>query len=244
MALDGVAEAALRARARNLQALHIRLMFCDPTRQEWAADPDAVLAAFGLRPADRGLIADITTEQFKAEAHGRRTVVERGIGRCFRGTLARLAERAAEDGRMESDPGFDTFLCSDYFLDPRHGLPHSSGVGPGYENVSKWFFWLRREFALDRTGADIALRGAADADFAAWLINQYKRPHDPFYDRFQGGLFWPRDLAEPLPVMLLTEAYMLMTITDAKTAARLPRIGLIDLDALRPPPFQAEPTLT
>ncbi len=44
MALDRAAETALRARARNLQALHIGLMFCGPTRQDWSADADAVLA--------------------------------------------------------------------------------------------------------------------------------------------------------------------------------------------------------
>ncbi|MEE8445816.1 MAG: hypothetical protein V3S44_10730 [Alphaproteobacteria bacterium] len=237
MILDREAEAALRARARKLQALHINLLFCRPTRQGWADDPDAVLAAFGLEPADRELIADITTEQFQAEAHGRRAVVERGIGRCFESTLARLAERAA-------GPGFDEFLCSEYFLDPRHGLPHRSGVGPGYENISKWFFWLRHTCALDRPGADIALRTDAYAEFAVWLIDEYKRPHDPFYDQFQGGLFWPRSPGEALPVMLLTEDYMQVTVTDARTADQLPEIGLIDLDTLRPPEHQPEPTLS
>lgn len=237
MPLDRAAEAALRERARKLQALHISLLFCARTRERWTAGPDAVLAAFGLAPGDRALIADITTEQFGAEAHGRRVVVERGIGRYFGSTLALLSERG-------TDPGFDDFLCSEFFLDPRHGLPHRSGVGQGYENVSKWFFWLQHEFALDRPGADVALRTEAYAEFAVWLIDEYKRPHDPFYDQFQGGLYWPQSPGEALPVIVLTEDYKQVTIPDAKIADQLPRIGLVDLDTLRPPELEAEPSLT
>lgn len=228
-------QAALRDRARSLQSLHIRLLFCRHTRAAWRDSPERVLKDMGLPAETKTQFADIASDQFKAESHGRRVVVERSVAQFFKETQNCLAQRTASTGFTASIPTFDDFLCSDYFLDPRNGLPHASGVGSGYENISKYFFWLRHAFALARAGADIDLRTHAYSEFAIYLVNQVNRPHEPYYDQFKGGLYWPKVPGEPMPVMLLSDKFVLFTIGNAETAAQLPGIGLLNLDDLNPP---------
>lgn len=241
--IDGTEERALRDRARHLQALHIRLLFCRHTRDAWLAAPDKLLSDFGLSADDYSLFPDITGDRFKAESHGRRVVVERAVANSFGETQQYLVKHAAGSGFSGGDPTIDDFLCSDYFLDPHSGLPHSSGVGPGYENISKYFFWLRDTCGLDRPAADVTLRTHAYSEFAIYLITQYQRPHDPYYDQFQGGLYWMETPGIAMPVMLLSDKFVRYTLGNADTVAQLPSAGLIDLDQLSPPDWADEATL-
>lgn len=227
----------MRERAGKLQALHVRLLFCCQTRTAWRADPNAVLKSFDLPEDAAPLFVDLDSDNFQTEAHGRRVGVEKNIERY----LPRTQEivKALPDG----GPGFDDFLCSDNFFDPTHSLPHASGVGPGYENISKYFFWLRDAYGLGQPGTGIELRNAAYSEFSAWLINEFKRPHEPYYDRFKGGLYWHHTPGEELPMMLLSDKYVLFTLKNRDTIAQLPVIGLIDLDQLTPPEHLEPPAM-
>ena len=244
--MQGGAEAGsagIRERARKLQELHVRLLFCHRTRNLWRTAPEEVLSTFGLEGDARGLLADIEGAQFQAEAHGRRVGVQKGVERGFPKTQKYLAAQAdaAKNGppSFEDSPGFEDFLGSDHFFDPSCGLPHSSGIGSGYENISKYFFWLRDAHRLAHPETDVTLRNSAYEEFATYLINQYNQPHVPYFDRFKGGLFWRREPGRELPVMLLSDKYALFTLASRETIAQLPVIGLIDLDDLVPEPGQA-----
>jgi hypothetical protein len=147
---------------------------------------------------------------------------------------------AAGSGWNGTAPAFDDFLCSPYFFEPGRALPHPTGVGPGYENVSKYFFWLREVMRLDRPEADAELRTAAYVDFAVYLLKEYARPHIPYYDRFKGGVHWRQRADIPSPEILVTEDGKMMSIGDAATIAGLSRIGLVDLDRLQPPSLREE----
>ena len=243
MTLDPAAETALRNRAGRLQALHIKLLFCRHTREAWSKSPETVLDELGLPLDTKNLLVDIGSDQFKAESYGRRIMVERSVSNSFGGTRKYMAQNAAASGDRGADPTFDDFLCSEYFLDPRHGLPHSSGIGPGYENISKYFFWLRTAVGLDRESVDVTLRTHAYSEFAFYLINQFKRPHEPFYDQFQGGLYWVKAPGTPMPVMLLSDKFVLYTLNSSETVAQLPDSGLVDLDRFSPPEWRMEETL-
>ena len=226
-----------------MQALYIGLLFCRSTRDAWLAAPDALLRDHGLTADDRRLFPDITGDRFKTESHGRRVVVERAIGNSFSETQKYLATRAAASGFSDINPGIDDFLCSDFFLDPHRSLPHSSGVGPGYENISKYFFWLRDSHGLDRPATDVTLRTHAYSEFALYLITQYQRPHDPYYDQFQGGLYWVETPGIAMPVMLMSDKFVRYTLGNADTVAQLPGAGLVDLDQLAPPDWVDEAML-
>jgi hypothetical protein len=233
---EPTAEQVLRDRARKLQALHIKLLFCPTTQEKWLTEASKVLDAFGLPSNMQDRIPDITTDQFKAESIGRRTLVERSIGKAFPETKLHLET-------SPDSPPFNDFICSDEFFDPKSGLPHSSGVGPGYENISKYFFWLKQETKLNSADCDLDLRNKVYTEFATWLINEFNRPHDPYYDQFEGGLYWVQNPNENKPVILLSDEYVLYTLNDPKTINQLPQIGLTDLDGVEPPDWPDEATL-
>ncbi|MBK20116.1 MAG: hypothetical protein CMM52_14885 [Rhodospirillaceae bacterium] len=233
---DQATENEIRERARKLQALHVKLLFCRATQENWLQNPNTILAEFNLPASARDKIADITTDQFRAESHGRRGLVERSLAKTFPETQKHLEISSAQ-------ASFEAFLCSEDFLNPKTGLPHISGVGQGYENNSKYFFWLKRTMRLASADCDVELRNKAHTEFATWLINEYKRPHDPYFDQFEGGLYWMQTPGAAKPVILLSDQFVVYTLNDPNTISQLPKIGLTDLDDVSPPDWPEEETL-
>jgi hypothetical protein len=233
---DEAVENALRDRARKLQALHIRLLFCPITQNNWLTESVAVLDTFGLPAEMQDRIPDITTDQFKAESNGRRIIVECSIRKAFPETQQYLDTHPGS-------PTFDDFICSENFFNPKSGLPHTSGVGQGYENDSKYFFWLKQNMQLTEPNCDIGLRDKLYTDFATWLINEYNRPHDPYFDQFEGGLYWAKKPEDDKPVILLSDEYVLYTLNDPNTVKQLSKIGLTNLDEVERPDWPDEPSL-
>ena len=228
-------------RAERLQNLYIRLLFCEPIVVEWRRDADAVLAEFGLEPADRALLPDCDSENFISEARGRRQAVRREMGRWFGRTAGVLEQR--ESNPATPLPGIDDFLGSDHFHDPMKALPHPYGVGPGYESISKYFFWLREVHRLVEPGADIELRTAVYSDFAQYLMDQISRPCHEFYKRFTGGVYWPQIPGQAAPVHLVSDQMYFFTIQDPAKISQLSQIGLQNLDAVAPVAWELEPNI-
>jgi hypothetical protein len=102
---------------------------------------------------------------------------------------------------------------------------------------------LKQELGLAHAGYDIDLRHKVYIEFATWLINKYNRPHDPYYDLFEGGLYWAQNPEEDKPVILLSDEFTLYTLNDPNTIKQLPQIGLTNLDVIEPPDWPDEPSL-
>lgn len=232
-----------RPQLESLQTLLIRLMFSAATLKDFQDDPRRTLEQHGL-PADaERLLPDPRSKNFLAEAHGRQIVVEREISARFERTVAFFNNRGTQAGPDTGPLAFGEFLASDYFLGTRHALPHPDGVGPGYENVSKFYFWIRDRYGLDRPGANIALRLSVYADFALYLLYLRKRPCHPYYDRFKGGVCWSQVPGRRVPLMLLTDDQVLATVNNPAKADEILRVGIVDLDAVVPEPWELEPAI-
>ena len=234
-------DGAATDRLERIQALFIRLLFCQRTLESFERDPDGVLIESGLAPADRALLPDPGGENFRAEARGRKEGVRREIARRFTRTEDVLTSRASDPSLPRLD--FNDFLCSDHFHDPAKSLPHPYGVGPGYESISKHFFWLREAAGLARPGADIELRTAVNSDFALYLMDQISRPCHEFYKRFTGGVYWPQIPGQPVPAHVVSDQLYFFTIDDDAKIAQLPQIGLQNLDTVAPVAWDLEPNI-
>ena len=92
-------------------------------------------------------------------------------------------------------------------------------------------------------GCDIDLLHKVYIEFATWLINEYNRPHDPYYDLFEGGLYWAQNPEEDKPVILLSDEFIHYTLNDPNIIKQLPQIGLTNLNVIEPPDWPDEPTL-
>lgn len=222
--------AETRDRLLAIQDFAIRLMFCERTLEAYRDNPDAALSERGLTPEIKAQLPDVTSPQFLAEARGRRLLHERTLGQVFQHTMQVLSEI--------NDPAlsFDAFTASDHFLTPYYALPHPTGTGPGYEAVSKYFFWLRDTAQLRAPTGNAKLRDNVYLEFTAHLMGILGKPHDPSYDRFTGGLFWPLTPGTEVPVRLLSDQLYVFTINEPQKVQQLRQIGLLNLDEIEPAP--------
>ena len=230
-------------RLERLQTLFVRLLFCESTLDSYRQSPDTILADYGLSADVKAHLPDVDSSNFLAEARGRREVVRREVTPWFVKTgdaLAQLASRPAAPFRMLR---FERFLSSDCFLDPRKSLPHPSGVGPGYEAVSRYFFWLREIYGAAEPSADVALRTAIYTDFAVYLMNKIAKPCDEYYKRFTGGVYWLRTPGQEAPVHVVTEQLYLATVGNREKIKQIGAIGLQDLDTVKPVAWTYESSL-
>ena len=241
--MDGVTGADRRETARRLQSLYIRLMFCNRVLERYRSAPLSVLAEFGL-PADaQRSLPDPNDANFQAEAAGRKTGVYKEIVNTFHNTLTVL-ERIATAGRPDMPRlSFADYLSSDYFYDPVRALPDPNGVGPGYENSSKFFLWVCDGYRVRTPAADPELRTALYSEFALYLLGLEKQPVDAYYKRFKGAVMWPRVYGVALPVQVVTDKQVMLTVSDPAKVAQLGQIGIVDLDTVVPVPYAAPPNI-
>lgn len=232
-----------RPQLEALQTLLIRLMFSATTLKSFQDDPGKVLEQCGLPAEAERLLPDPHSKNFLAEGRGRQVVVEREISARFERMVAFFSDRARQPGPDTGPLDFGEFLSTDYFLGTSHALPHPDGVGPGYENVSKFYFWIRDRYGLNRPGANVALRLSVYADFALYLLYLRKRPCHAYYDRFKGGVCWSKVPGQPVPMMLLTDDQVLATVSNPAKAEEIRRVGIVDLDTVVPEPRELEPAI-
>lgn len=215
-----------RARLEKQQNLFVRLLFCDDTLARYKADPASVAASFGLDVVDIGTVPDPDGRQMRAERHGRKMAVLSEIRRNFPNGYPALEAR--------DDFSIERFLSSDDFYDPASALPHPFGVGQGYENSSKFFFWVRRALGLDTAAVDPQLRLMVFGDFASYLVGQAASGAHPYYRRFAQGVFWRETPGADLPLLYMTAERHFFRYTLDAQRAELDRQGSADLDALVP----------
>lgn len=222
----------------RLQALFVRLLFCQRTIDAFTEDPPAVLREHGLPASTQRMLPDPRDENFIAEIHGRRTGVIREVSTRFERTVAFFDELRRAPQAAIQPLSFNEFLSSDYFLDAGKSLPHPHGVGPGYESISKFYFWLRNTYGTDRPDAHEPLRTAVNIDFGLYLIYLRSRPCHPYYDRFKGGVCWLKTPGQPAPLQLLTEEMVFATVENPAKIQEILRVGIVDLDTVAPEPWE------
>ena len=215
-----------RKRAARIQALYVRLLFCDETYDRYRSDRPGLAAAFDLDERALDDLPKADAGQLIAERKGRRIGVLNEIQAVFAQSYGLLEKRS--DYRVEE------FLCSDAFFDAGSGLPHPYGSGPGYENASKFYFWVRKTLCFGTGPEDMQTRMMLNGDFAAHLIARYADGSDKYFQRFSNGIYWRESVTGDLPVIFMTPERHVYRIGDAEGAKQAMASRPYDLDSLRP----------
>jgi len=229
------------AHLARLQKLFVKLLFCEPTRTAYCRSPHQVLAQYDLSPDYQKSLPDPDSENFKVEAHGRRMRVFRETFGQFPQTIEMLDKSLTETGGTAQGPDFNAFLSSDSFTDPGCGLPAPDGSGPGYENVSQFYFWIRDVCGLSQPTAPVPLRTTVNAEFAVHLINISKMPSEQFYVQFSNGVTWRETPGASPPWYVVTDQLKLGRIVSAPDF--IPYGDWPDMDALTPVGASAVPNI-
>jgi len=214
--------------AARLQNLYVRLLFCDATFERYGQDPEGLADAYGIDDDAFSALPNADAPQLLAERHGRKSGVLIEVKKVFGQSYA-LIEAMPEFT-------FADFLSADAFFDDASGLPHPYGVGPGYENASKFYFWARENLRLDGDPQRLQVRSMMNGDFAANLIDQHSRGAEPYYQRFSNGIYWRETRDAALPVIFMTPERHVFRVADAAQFKQVQSAGAIDLDGLTPEP--------
>ena len=217
-----------RERAARVQALYVRLLFCDETYDRYRKDPSGLAAAFDLEVSALDDLPKADALQLIAERKGRRIGALNEIQAVFGQSYGLLEKRP--DYRIED------FLSSDAFFDAGSGLPHPYGSGPGYENASKFYFWVRETIPFGTGPEDMQTKMMLNGDFAAHLIARYADGSDAYFQRFSNGVYWRESRTSDLPVILMTPEHHVYRIGDAEEMKQALASHPFDLDSLRPEP--------
>jgi len=217
-----------RKRAARIQALYVRLLFCDETYDRYRTDRPGLAAAFDLDERALDALPKAGAGQLISERKGRRIGALNEIQAVFAQSYGLLEKR--------SDYQVGEFLCSDAFFDPGSGLPHPYGSGPGYENASKFYFWVRETLSFGTGPKDMQTRMMLNGDFAAHLIARYADGSDTYFQRFSKGICWREAVTGDLPLIFVSAERHVYRIGDAKSAKQTLSSLPYDLDSLRPEP--------
>lgn len=227
----------------KLQNLFIKLLFCQRTLEGYRADPEEILTRYKLPPETGNQLPDTTSKNFIAEANGRRAGVRRIIDGHFPRTLELLNRMANMPGAQIDHLNFENFLSSENFFSSNFGLPHPTGVGPGYESTSKFYFWFRDTYGTRLPTTDPELRKMLNSDFSNYLMEQVTGRAQDFYKRFTGGVYWPAIPGRIAPIFLISDQFYFFEIKDMAKIAQISTIGLTNLDDLEPVAWEFEPNI-
>jgi len=212
----------------RVQELAVRLLFSGALLERYRTDPGGLLAELHIAERDAQLLPRIDDDAFRAEVRGRRLMLARGLAEVFEKTATHLAGERIRPDEWLGMPFFSLFLASDWFFEPRFGLPHPSGIGPGYEMSSKFFGWLVETYDLASPSGDGELRALAYHDFGLYLLAQRDHAHDAWYGRLAEGIAFQGDLEPGAPVVQIRVDPATRRLKTSIDDTRSPGIGDLD----------------
>jgi hypothetical protein len=172
------------SRQQSLQKLYVHLLFSSEIQRRWASDKEGLLVELNLDLESVKSFPSIEGKGFLAESHGRKFMVTRILGKRYPRLLEAVLAVEPEAPVIVSSVLMTNFFGSCYFLTSRHCIEHYSGIGRGYEAISKFYFWCRRlepEFSPHQMFL-------LNLEFAYYLVAQARHAEHGFFKRARRGV--------------------------------------------------------
>lgn len=189
VSLENFSGDRLRALA-NLQEVLVRAYFSDSLLDQLAKDREGTLIRLGIVPGHYDLVPHPGAADFQAECWGRRSMVAREIHRRYPRFLRHVIGERAGPAKLAHHICFRSFLDSEQFFSPEFAMEHPYGMGRGYENVSKFFFWLKEQEMDPRALNDLYL------DFSFFVAVMAAHSELEFFRKAKAGIVF-RDNLDP-----------------------------------------------
>ena len=125
----------------------------------------------------------IDIDKYRSEVYGRRILISNEISDRFKVSLKIYFKNDSFSSKdFVEDECLSLFFNSSFFIKSKYGLPAVEGIGNGYENISKFYFW--------------ALENVTNKDFiemlqlemSVYLIMQNESSLDTYFKRFSNGI--------------------------------------------------------
>lgn len=181
--------------AKKMQELTIRLFFDASLQEQVVSDKDKLLDNHDIPISYKKYLFDVSSESFVAESFGRRSLIARELKKRFEKFFSlTLAKKDPSLSDIVNCRVFCEFVASDCFFSNRMAFPHYTGIGPGYENSSKFFL-----FCLARYESNPSLAISREmllelySGMANHLLFQSKFCNSDFFRYFSHGVRFDLD---------------------------------------------------
>lgn len=122
--------------------------------------------------------------KLKSEFYGRRMLVAIEIMDRFKSSMKEFFLRDdITPIDFIKDEQLSSFFDSENFLKSHHCLPSPEGIGKGYENISKFYFWAMTNIKSKEFIEMLKL------EMASYVLSQSLGAVDNFFNKFSNGIF-------------------------------------------------------
>ena len=176
----------LEVSMKNLQRLSIQIFFSTNLKDEYERDAKKLLKRKSIPFRYNDYLPNVKDQSFVSESYGRRFLITREVFKRFKSLFSLyLKKEDIQISDVINSSLLNEYFESDYFFGCERSFPHYTGLGKGYENSSKFFFFIidkfkdNFEFLLEAYTA-ISLHINFQATFSDVL----------FYEGFKKGVFF------------------------------------------------------
>lgn len=182
--------------AQEIERLYFKSLYTGCTK---------ILDVFDNLKTDESLTA------FRSEVRGRRFLIAKEIFSRFPFSLKLIDPKISNPKSFCETTLFSNFIDSLYFLTTRYSLPHPDGLGRGYENVSKFYFYLvfTSEFNSN-------IRESIRNEFSKHLLDQTYSSNDKFFRSFKNGIFWKSENPNRTYTLRLPDGFLIQNVSIKK----------------------------
>jgi hypothetical protein len=171
---------------KNLQKLSIQLFFSSSLREEYKKDVQKLLNNKGIPLKYKDFLPNIEEASFFSESYGRKFLITREIFKRYKNFFKVYFKK--ENILINDVVGsklLDDYFKSEIFFGHKIAFPHYSGLGKGYENSSKFFFFL-----VDSFREEDNLMIEAFTSIACHLNYQASFSNILFFKNFEKGVIF------------------------------------------------------
>ncbi len=169
----------------RIQKLYIKLFFCESTLNSYKNNLHQLLVDCSLDKSAIRFFPDIESESFQIESHGRKMNVAVEIFERYKVFFSCYVNKSNINlDEILNLKLFKEFLSSDYFFCADYSIPHPYDIGLGYENVSKFYFFIINCIPISHQSLMILKKS-----FGYYIMKQINRGPCEFYNQFCNGLF-------------------------------------------------------
>ena len=136
----------MQSKLQIIQECSIRLYFDQSFLASFKHEKDVFLEQFGLSSEVEKFFPNVLSLPFIVESHGRKFLIAKELSSRFRNFFqSHLNKNEVSIVEIVASSVFTRFLESREFYSRDFCFPHYTGIGPGHENVSKFFFFVKKQ---------------------------------------------------------------------------------------------------
>ena len=162
----------MQSKLQQMQEFSIRLYFDQSFLVSYKYGKRDFVNGFGLSPEEERFFPNVLSLSFVVESHGRKFLIAKELSSRVQNFFqSHLNKNEVSITEIIEASIFTRFLESKEFYSRVFCFPHYTGIGPGHENVSKFFFFVKKQLLNNSEECSLLLDISLVLNFHAKLTD-------------------------------------------------------------------------